>query len=69
MKFILHNPGHNGDQLFTLGIIKQFIIDNLDKKFVIIPACSRLLFNELLSDNVIIEEHPVIWNNNKIIPI
>lgn len=63
MKIILHNPGHNGDQLHTLGIIKQFINDNLDKEFIIVPACSMYLFNELLSDKVIIEEHPVTWNN------
>ena len=65
MKIVLHNPGHNGDQLITLGIIKQFISNNLDKEFIIIPACSSLLFRDLLSDNVIIHEHPVPWNDTK----
>lgn len=65
MKIILHNPGHNGDQLFTLGIVKQLINDNLDKEFIIIPACSTYLFNELLTERVILEEHPVIWDNDK----
>ncbi len=65
MKIILHNPGHNGDQLFTLGIVKQFIYDNLDKEFIIIPACATFLFNELLSDKVVLQEHHVPWNNNK----
>lgn len=63
MKIILHNPSHNGDQLFTLGIVKQLISDNTDKHFIIVPACSMYLFNELLSDNVTLDNHPVIWNN------
>jgi hypothetical protein len=65
MKIILHNPSHNGDQLHTLGIVKQLINDNLDKEFIIIPACTSYLFNELLSDRVILEEHPVLWHNDK----
>jgi hypothetical protein len=65
MKIFLHNPSHNGDQFVTLDIVKCFINCNLDKEFVIIPACSSYLFNELLSDRVIIEEHPVIWDNDK----
>jgi hypothetical protein len=50
MKIILHSPGHNGDIVLVLGIIKKLINDNLDKEFIIIPACSDYLFNELLSD-------------------
>lgn len=65
MKIILHNPGHNGDQFHTLGIVKKLINDNLDKEFIIIPACASFLFDELLSDKVILQEHPVPWNNNK----
>jgi hypothetical protein len=65
MKIILHNPGHNGDVLCTLGIVKKLINDNLDKEFIIIPACSDYLFNELLSDRVIFDEHPVPWNIDK----
>jgi hypothetical protein len=65
MKIVLHNPGHNGDHFFTLGIVKHFIDFNLDKHFVIVSACSSHLFNELLNNNVTIEEHPVIWNNDK----
>ena len=65
MKIILHNPSHNGDQLLTLGIVKQLILDNLDKEFVIIPACSSYLYNELLTDKVVLEEHPVLWDNDK----
>ena len=34
MKIILHNPSHNGDQLVTLGILKQLINANLDKQFI-----------------------------------
>ena len=64
MKIILHNPAHNGDQLFTSGIIKKLISDNIDKHFTIIPSCSMYLFNELLSDRVTLENHPVIWDNN-----
>ena len=63
MKIILHNPSHNGDQLHTLGIVKHLINCNEDKKFTIIPACCNYLFNELLSDRVTIEEHPVIWHH------
>jgi len=68
MKIILHNPSHNGDQLHTLGIVRNLINDNLDKEFIIIPACTTYLFNELLSEKVIMQEHPVIWhqNNNNI---
>ena len=65
MKIILHNPAHNGDVLSTLGIVKKLINDNLDKEFIIIPACSDYLFNELLCDRVIFEEHPVTWNIDK----
>lgn len=65
MKIILHNPGHNGDQIISLGIVKYFINSNLDKDFIIVPGCSSYLFNELLSDKVVFEEHPVPWNNNK----
>ena len=65
MKIILHNPGHNGDQIISLGIVKYFINSNLDKDFIIVPGCSSYLFNELLSDKVVFEEHPVLWNNNK----
>jgi len=65
MKIILHNPSHNGDQLHTLGIMKQLINDNLDKEFIIVPACTSYLFNELLTNRVILEEHPVLWNNDK----
>lgn len=65
MKIILHNPSHNGDQLHTLGIVKFFINSNLDKEFIIIPACTSYLFNELLNHRVALEEHPVIWNNDK----
>jgi hypothetical protein len=65
MKIILHNPSHNGDQLHTLGIVKKLINDNLDKEFIIVPACSSYLFNELLSDKVVFDEHPVLWNNDK----
>jgi hypothetical protein len=64
MKIILHNPSHNGDQLHTLGIVKNLINDNLDKEFIIVPACTTYLFNELLSEKVIIQEHPVIWHHN-----
>jgi len=65
MKIILHNPSHNGDQLHTLGIVKQLINDNLDKHFIIIPACAMYLFNDLLSDKVIVEQHPRPWHTNK----
>jgi len=65
MKIILHNPGHNGDQLLSLYIVKQIINNNLDKEFVIVPACCSYVYNELLTDRVIIQEHPVIWNNDK----
>ena len=65
MKIVLHNPGHNGDILHTLGIVTKIVKDNPDKEFVIIPACSSYLFNELLSDKVILAEHPVSWNFDK----
>ena len=65
MKIVLHNPGHNGDILHTLGIVTKIVKDNQDKEFVIIPACSCYLFNELLSDKVILAEHPVTWNFDK----
>ena len=65
MKIILHNQSHNGDQYVSLAIVKHLINDNLDKEFIIIPACSTYLFDELLSDRVIFEEHPVLWHNNE----
>jgi len=65
MKIILHNPSHNGDQLHTLGIVKHIIEDNPDKYITIIPACAMYLFNELLSDKVNLEVHPVLWDNNR----
>jgi hypothetical protein len=64
MKIILHNPSHNGDQLLTLSIVKILINDNLDKEFMIVPACTTYLFTELSSEKVIIQEHPVIWHHN-----
>lgn len=64
MKIFLHNPSHNGDQLITLGIVKKIVNDNLDREFILVPACASYLFNELLTDRVTIEEHPVIWNKN-----
>jgi hypothetical protein len=65
MNIYLHNPSHNGDHLFTLEMLKILIRDNLDKNFVIVPACSMYLFNDLLSDHVRIEKHPVIWDESK----
>ena len=65
MKIILHSPGHNGDIVLVLGIVKKLLNDNLDKEFIISPACSDYLFNELLSDRVIFKEHPVPWNIDK----
>jgi hypothetical protein len=65
MKIILHNPSHNGDQLHTLGIVKRIIEDNPGKEFLIVPACSMYLFNDLLNDNVKLDSHPVIWDNDK----
>jgi hypothetical protein len=65
MKIYLHNPSHNGDQLHTLEIVKRIIFDNLDKQFIIVPACSMYLYNELLSDRVKIENHPVLWDESQ----
>jgi len=65
MNIILYNPAHNGDHFFTLGIVTKLINDNLDKKFIIVPSCSNFLYENLLSDRVSIEQHPVIWNITK----
>lgn len=65
MKIILHNPSHNGDQLHTLGIVTKIVNDNLDKEIILVPACASYLFNKLLTNRVTIEEHPVIWEDNK----
>jgi hypothetical protein len=65
MIIYLHNPSHNGDQFLTLGIVRKIIEQNLDKNFVIVPACSMYLFSELLNDNVNLQMHPVIWDGNK----
>jgi hypothetical protein len=65
MKIILHNPSHNGDQLHTLGIVKRLIDDNVDTQFTIVPACSMYLFHDLLSDRVTLENHPVLWEDDK----
>lgn len=65
MKIILHNPSHNGDQILTLGVVTQLVRDNIENEFVIVPACSSYVYNELISERITIEEHPVIWNENK----
>lgn len=65
MNIFLYNPSHNGDQFHTFEILKILIRDNLDKQFIIVPACSMYLFNELLSDRVRIQNHPVIWDESK----
>ena len=62
MRFFLHNPGHNGDILHSLGIVSIIIKSNPNYKFVLVPACSSFLYTDLLNERVAIEEHPVIWN-------
>lgn len=62
MRIFLHNPGHNGDILHSLGIVSIIIKSNPSYKFVLVPACSSFLYTDLLNERVAIEEHPVIWN-------
>lgn len=72
MRFFLHNPGHNGDILHSLGIVSIIIKSNPNYKIVLVPACSSFLYTDLLNERVTIEEHPVVWNtqmkNSKLDP-
>ncbi len=62
MKIFLHNPGHNGDILHTLGIVNIFIESNPDYEFVLVPACSSFLYSNLLSNKVTLQQHPRVWS-------
>ena len=58
----LHNNAHNGDVLFSSEIVKVFIRCNPTIHFKIVPCCSSILFQDVVSNNVSIHEHPIIWN-------
>ena len=64
MKIYLHNPGHNGDILHTLEIVRILIDSNPMYNFILVPACSSSLYNDLISEKVILQQHSVIWNIN-----
>lgn len=61
----LHNPAHNGDVYFSSEIVKVLIRSNPTIHFKIVPCCSSILFQDVVSDNVSIHDHPIIWNFNK----
>jgi hypothetical protein len=58
----LHNNAHNGDVLLSSEIVKVFIRCNPTIQFKIVPCCSSILFQDVVSNNVSIHEHPIIWN-------
>lgn len=60
----LHNNAHNGDVLFSSEIVKVFIRSNPTIHFKIVPCCSSILFQDIVSDYVSIHVHPIIWNVN-----
>lgn len=60
----LHNNAHNGDVFFSSEIVKVFVRSNSNIRFKIVPCCSSILFRDVVSDNVSICEHPILWNVN-----
>lgn len=71
MSIYLHNPGHNGDVLCSSEIVKILVRSNPTIRFKIVPSCSSILFEDVASDNVSINEHPVAWmlHKNEVNPI
>jgi len=70
MSIYLHNPGHNGDVLCSSEIVKILVRSNPTIRFKIVPSCSSILFEDVVSKNVSIQEHPVVWmlHKNEVTP-
>lgn len=60
----LHNNAHNGDVFFSSEVVKVFVRSNPSVRFKIVPCCSSILFRDVVSDNVSICEHPILWSVN-----
>jgi hypothetical protein len=60
-RICLHNPGHNGDILFSLQIVNLIIKENPDFHFVLSASCSSILYKQFLSSNVEYIDHPTPW--------
>lgn len=60
----LHNNAHNGDVFFSSEIVKVFVRSNPTIHFKIVPCCSSILFKDIVSNNVSIHDHPIMWNIN-----
>ncbi len=65
MLIILHNCAHNGDIFFSQKIVEILIKSNPKNKFLILPACSKALFNNIKDyQNVEIKYYHNIWDIN-----
>lgn len=62
MKVLLFNPMHNGDVLYSSGIVGNIIKSNPKIQFILMPSCSSILYKQYIRPGVIIEEHPMQWN-------
>ncbi len=62
MKVLLFNPMHNGDILYSSGIVGHIIKSNPTIQFILIPSCCSILYKQYQTSNVVIEEHPLQWN-------
>ena len=51
MLVVLHNPGHNGDLLFSQPFVKIFVESNPDINFKLMLACSQLLYKDIVNNN------------------
>ena len=61
----LHNPAHNGDVFVSSEIVKVLIRSNPTTRFKLVPSCSSILFQDVVSDKVSIHEHPIAWKFDK----
>jgi hypothetical protein len=65
MKVILFNPAHNGDILFSSGIVGHIVKSNPDTKFILIPSCSSVLYKQYIGNNVEVDKYVFQWNITK----
>jgi hypothetical protein len=61
MPVYLHNPAHNGDIFVSSEIVKILVRSNPSVQFKIVPSCSSALFDEVLTCNVELLPHPMLW--------
>ena len=65
MKVIIFNPAHNGDILFSSGIVGNIVKSNPDINFILIPSCSSILYKQYIYNNACVEKYVFQWNITK----